>query len=88
MFLFGLSLGESPRAIPLAAISGILAGSMIGYLVYKFGHGVSTHVFFTATTLVLYFMAAGLAASGVGRFETWAWNRLILAPDGGMHVHR
>jgi FTR1 family protein len=85
MFMFGLSLGEDPRSIPLAVIAGVGTGSAIGYAIYKSGHGLSTRVFFTSTTLLLYFMAAGLAATGVGRFETWGWNQLIVAPEGGMN---
>ena len=84
MFMFGLSLGEEPSAIPLAALAGILVGVSVGVIVYKSGHGLSTRVFFTGTTLLLYFMAAGLFSTGVGRFESWSWNQLILAPDGGM----
>jgi high-affinity iron transporter len=84
MFMFGLSLGEDPRSIPLAVITGVATGVFVGILIYKSGHGLSTRVFFTSTTLLLYFMAAGLAATGVGRFETWSWNQLILAPEGGI----
>lgn len=36
VFIGGVSLGLSASSIPLAAICGLVAGSLIGYFVYKY----------------------------------------------------
>jgi hypothetical protein len=35
VFLGGVSLGEAGTSIPIAAICGLLAGLLVGYLLYK-----------------------------------------------------
>jgi len=35
VFLGGVSLGEAGSSIPIAAICGLLAGLLVGYLLYK-----------------------------------------------------
>ncbi|KAJ2961501.1 hypothetical protein NQZ79_g3314 [Umbelopsis isabellina] len=77
VFLGGVSLGEQAKAIPIAAIMGIVCGCLVGYLLYRGGSLVKLHWFFVVSTCILYLVAAGLLSKAVGYFEQNAWNQVI-----------
>jgi high-affinity iron transporter len=86
VFLGGVSLGEQAKAIPIAAIMGIICGCLVGYLLYRGGSLVKLHWFFVISTCILYLIAAGLLSKAVGYFEQNAWNQVIggeVAEEGG-----
>ncbi|GAB5590383.1 high-affinity iron permease [Umbelopsis nana] len=86
VFLGGVSLGEQAKAIPIAAIMGIICGCLVGFLLYRGGSLVKLHWFFVTSTCILYLVAAGLLSKAVGYFEQNAWNQVIggeVAEEGG-----
>ncbi|GAA6030973.1 hypothetical protein JCM8097_008963 [Rhodosporidiobolus ruineniae] len=74
VFVGGVSLGQSARSIPLAAITGILCGLVIGYLIYASGNRVSLSVFLVISTNVLFLLGAGLLSKSVAFFQIYAYN--------------
>ncbi|KAI9354468.1 iron permease FTR1/Fip1/EfeU [Pilaira anomala] len=77
VFIGGVSLGISGKSIPIAAIMGIICGLLVGVLIYRGGSLIQLRWFFVASTIILYLVAAGLMAKGVGFLEQNAWNVVI-----------
>lgn len=75
-FISGTSLSLPARSIPLAAITGLAAGILIGYLLYTSSALSSLQLFLVAATCFLYLVAAGLFSKGVWQLEQDAWVRL------------
>ncbi|KAK4964487.1 high-affinity iron permease [Elasticomyces elasticus] len=76
-FIGGVSLGLPAASFPLAVVCGLLAGCLVGYLVYKGGNRTSLQVFLTISTCFLYLVAAGLLAKAVWFFENNTWNHVV-----------
>lgn len=79
-------MGIQGKSIPIAAIMGIVCGVLVGYLIYRGGSLIQLRWFFVASTMILYLVAAGLMAKGVGFLEQNAWNQVIggeAAEEGG-----
>ncbi|KAG0242651.1 high-affinity iron permease [Actinomortierella wolfii] len=85
IFVGGVTFQEETKAIPLAAICGILAGALLGFIIYKTGNALTLHRFFVASTCFLLLIAAGLFAKSIFCYESNAWNIAINAAgdDGG-----
>jgi high-affinity iron transporter len=82
VLIAGVSFQEAPTAIPLAAIAGIIAGCLVGYLVHRLSSTLSLKWFFVTMSYLLFLIAAGLLSRSVGLFEDHYWARAInLAPD-------
>ncbi|KAG0253105.1 hypothetical protein BG011_006543 [Mortierella polycephala] len=77
IFVGGVTFETEPKSIPLAAISGLLAGILVGYIIYKGGSRVALHRFFIASTCFLLLIAAGLFSKAVNAFEMDKWNKLV-----------
>jgi high-affinity iron transporter len=77
VFIGGVSLGIQGKSIPIAAIMGIICGCLVGFLIYRGGSLIQLRWFFVFSTVVLYLVAAGLMAKGVGYLEQNAWNQVI-----------
>ncbi|KAI5209403.1 plasma membrane iron permease [Aureobasidium subglaciale] len=77
VFIGGVSLGLPATSFPLAVISGLAAGCLIGYLIYRGGNLASLQIFLIVSTCVLYLVAAGLFSKAVWFFENNAWGKLI-----------
>ncbi|GAA5992726.1 hypothetical protein JCM11641_004867 [Rhodosporidiobolus odoratus] len=75
VFVGGVSLGQSAKSIPLAAIVGIVCGLIIGYLIYASGSRVNLSIFLVISTNVLFLLGAGLFSKAVGNFEIYAYNK-------------
>ena len=87
VFIFGLSLQESPTSIPIAAVTGLICGAFIGILVYKLGDKIKKlSIFFAIATIILYFIAAGLFSTAIFKFESQVWNSQIQGILGGDDV--
>ncbi|KAL1917391.1 uncharacterized protein VTP21DRAFT_5047 [Calcarisporiella thermophila] len=80
VFLGGISIGASATSIPLAAICGIIAGALVGFIIYKTGNIMRLHWFFIISTYILFLIAAGLFSRAIGFFEKHTW---ALATGGG-----
>ncbi|GAA5910679.1 hypothetical protein JCM6882_001056 [Rhodosporidiobolus microsporus] len=74
VFVGGVSLGQSARAIPLAAIVGIITGLIIGYLIYASGSRVNLSIFLVVSTNILFLLGAGLLSKAVSYFQIYKYN--------------
>ncbi|WEW54684.1 high-affinity iron permease [Emydomyces testavorans] len=77
VFIGGVSLGVSASAIPIPTITGILAGFLLGFVIYKGGNFVPIQMFLIVSTCLLYLVAAALFSRSVGFFEQYKWNQVI-----------
>lgn len=76
VFIGGVSLGLPATAIPLPTVCGLLAGFLVGYLIYRGGNAAPLQFFLIASTCFLYLVAAGLFSRSVWYFENHAWSKL------------
>jgi high-affinity iron transporter len=76
VFVGGVSLGYPATAFPLPVVTGLLAGLLVGYLIYRGGNAMSIQLFLIASTCVLYLIAAGMFSKSVWslQFHTFAQN--------------
>lgn len=75
VFIGGVSLGLPATSIPIPAIVGLLAGAIVGYLIYRGGNIAPLQIFLIVSTCFLYLVAAGLLSRGVWYLEANAWNK-------------
>ncbi|KAN0070724.1 Iron permease FTR1/Fip1/EfeU [Elaphomyces granulatus] len=76
VFIGGVSLGLPASAIPISAITALLAGCLVSYLIYKGGNMAPIQVFLIISTCVLYLVGAGLFTRCVAYFEAYKWNHM------------
>lgn len=74
VFVGGVSLGQSAKSIPLAAITGLICGFIVGYLIYASGSKVNLSIFLVISTNILFLLGAGLFSKSVGAFQTYRFN--------------
>nr|POE73097.1 plasma membrane iron permease [Quercus suber] len=70
VFIGGVGLGLPATAFPLAVICGLLAGILVGYLIYRSDLLTRSENTFTHTVL-------GLFSKAVWYFENYAWGKII-----------
>ena len=71
VFVGGIGVSEPPSAFPLPVISALVAGSLVGYFVYRGGLTVAVKWFLIASTVVLYLVAAGLLSKAAWSFDMY-----------------
>ena len=76
VFIGGVSLGVPASSIPLAAVCGLAAGSLVGYIIYKGGNAAPLQLFLIISTCFLYLVAAGLFSRSIWYLEQNEWNHL------------
>lgn len=76
VFIGGVSLGLPATAIPLPAVTGLAAGFVIGYCIYRGGNAAPLQAFLIASTCFLYLVAAGLFSRAVWSFQSHQWSVL------------
>ncbi|KAG9254516.1 iron transporter [Emericellopsis atlantica] len=81
IFVAGVSFSAPATAVPLPVVVGLLAGALVGYLLYKGGSTAKLQLFLIASTCLLYLVAAGLMSRAVWSFEAHAWSKAIGAGD-------
>lgn len=69
VFVGGVGMSQSPKALPLAILGGLSLGSAVGYSLYKGGNKMSLQYFLIASTCFLYIVSAGLMSRGVWFLE-------------------
>lgn len=74
VFIGGVGLGLPASAFPLAVITGLAAGCLVGYIIYRVGNTATLQIFLIISTCFLYLVAAGLFSKAVWYFEQNAWN--------------
>jgi high-affinity iron transporter len=77
VFIGGVGVGMPASAFPLAVICGILAGVVVGFIIYKGGNRSALQIFLIISTCFLYLVAAGLFSRAVWNFEAREWNKVI-----------
>jgi high-affinity iron transporter len=78
VFIGGVSLGMPASAFPLAVLSGLALGSIIGYAIYRGGNMASIQTFLIISTCFLYLVAAGLLSKSVWYLENYTVSSLFL----------
>ncbi|CAE6492923.1 unnamed protein product [Rhizoctonia solani] len=74
VFVGGVSLGQPASSIPLAALSGLVIGLVVGYLIYASSSRTRLSAFLVASTSLLLLIGAGLMSKAVGAFERHRFN--------------
>ncbi|KAE8352495.1 iron permease FTR1 [Aspergillus coremiiformis] len=77
IYVGGVGLGLPATSFPLAVVTGLAAGLLVGYIIYKGGKETSMQIFLIISTCFLYLVAAGLFSRGVWYFENHAWNKIV-----------
>jgi high-affinity iron transporter len=72
-----VTFSAEPKSIPLAAITGILAGALVGFIIYKGGNQLTLHRFFVGSTCFLLLIAAGLFSKAINAYEMDKWNKIV-----------
>ncbi|VEU19841.1 DEKNAAC100763 [Brettanomyces naardenensis] len=75
VFVGGVGIGASAKSIPLPVVCGLIAGILVGVLMYYGGSRVSLQVFLCISTAILYLIAAGLLSRGAWFIENHAYNQ-------------
>ncbi|KAI0853962.1 iron permease FTR1 [Daldinia vernicosa] len=77
VFVAGVSFSAPATAVPLPVVVGLIAGFIVGYILYKGGAGTKLQYFLIASTCLLYLVGAGLFSRSVWYFENQQWNNII-----------
>ncbi len=95
LFLYGIAAGEGGASLPMLAggLVGVAGGVSVGYLLYRGLLRIPLKWFFTATAILVLFLAAGMA-SQAARFLIQAdvlpslaepvWDTSAVLPDGSI----
>ncbi|THH31009.1 hypothetical protein EUX98_g3196 [Antrodiella citrinella] len=77
VFVGGVSLGQSARSIPLAAVVGLICGVVCGFLIYAFASRTTITIFLVVMTNLILLIGAGLFSKAIGDFQENAFNDLL-----------
>ncbi|CEP63965.1 high-affinity iron permease FTR1 LALA0_S09e06524g [Lachancea lanzarotensis] len=67
--------GSRASAYPLPVVVGLIAGSLVGFILYYGTSTSSMQVFLVASTCILYLISAGLFSRGAWYFENYRFNK-------------
>lgn len=73
VFVGGVGMNSQATSFPIPVITGLLAGALIGYLLYIGGTTQSLQLFLIFSTCILYLIAAGLFSRAVWYFQTYVF---------------
>lgn len=71
IFVAGVSISQPASATPIAVIVGLLAGFLVGWLIYRGGSAFALHTFLIISTCILFLVGAGLFSKGIGFLESY-----------------
>ncbi|KAJ5038930.1 uncharacterized protein L3040_006608 [Drepanopeziza brunnea f. sp. 'multigermtubi'] len=77
IFIAGVSFSAPATAVPLPVIVGLLAGVVVGFVIYKAGATSKIQIFLVVSTCFLYLVAAGLFSKAVWFFQAQDWNNAV-----------
>lgn len=77
IFIGGVSLGQPASSIPIAAVTGIALGLVIGYAIYNSSARLNLSLFLTISTIALMYVGAGLMTKAVWYFKMYRFIRLV-----------
>lgn len=75
VFVGGVGLNSPASSFPIPVICGLIAGILVGVLLYYSGSTMSMQIFLIISTCILYLISAGLFSRGVWFFETYVYNQ-------------
>lgn len=67
--------GSHASAYPLPVVVGLIAGGLVGFLLYYGASRSSLQVFLVISTCILYLISAGLFSRGAWYFENYRFNK-------------
>lgn len=76
VFVGGIGLSTPAKAFPIPVLLGLLAGFMVGFIIYRGNRYMSIDYFLIVSTWILYLVAAGLFSKAIGYFEAYRWNKM------------
>ncbi|EXJ83132.1 high-affinity iron transporter [Capronia coronata CBS 617.96] len=77
VFVGGVSLGLPATAFPIPVVTGLLAGLLVGYVLYRGGNAMTIQYFLIASTCILYLLAAGMFSKAVWSFQFWQFQEKV-----------
>ncbi|KAM0321911.1 hypothetical protein ACHAQA_009808 [Verticillium albo-atrum] len=77
VFVAGVTFSAPASAVPLPVIVGLIAGVLVGFVLYKGGASTRLQIFLVISTCLLYLVAAGLFSRAVWFFEAQLWNNAV-----------
>ncbi|CAE6444664.1 hypothetical protein ACGC1H_003088 [Rhizoctonia solani] len=77
VFVGGVALGQPASSIPLAALSGLVIGLIVGYLIYASSSRTRLSAFLFGSTSLLLLIGAGLMSKAIGAFERHRFNVMV-----------
>ncbi|OAL38886.1 hypothetical protein AYO20_01637 [Fonsecaea nubica] len=77
VFVGGVSLGLPATAFPIPVITGILAGLLVGWLIYRGGNYMTIQYFLIASTCVLYLIAAGMFSKAIWSLQFYKFAQKV-----------
>ncbi|ODQ78789.1 hypothetical protein BABINDRAFT_162471 [Babjeviella inositovora NRRL Y-12698] len=75
VFVGGVGIGSPATSFPLPVVCGLIAGILVGGVLYYGGSTIGMQVFLVVSTCILYLISAGLFSRGVWYFETYTYNK-------------
>ena len=66
-----MSISQPASATPIAVIVGLLAGFLVGWLIYRGGSAFALHTFLIISTCILFLVGAGLFSKAIGYLENY-----------------
>lgn len=77
VFVGGVSLGLPATAFPIPVNTGILAGLLVGFLIYRGGNYMTIQYFLIASTCVLYLIAAGMFSKAIWSLQFYKFQQEV-----------
>lgn len=75
VFVGGVGINQPASSFPIPVIVGLIAGIIVGYLLYISGSSVSMQIFLIISTCILYLISAGLFSRGIWYFENYRYSK-------------
>lgn len=75
VFVGGVGLSAPASSFPLAVITGLAAGILVGVIMYYTGSTVSLQIFLIISTCFLYLIGAGLFSKSIWFFQNYVYNK-------------
>lgn len=74
VFVGGVGLNSPASSFPIPVITGLIAGILVGVVMYYSGANFSLQIFLIVSTCILYLISAGLFSRAVWGFEQYIYN--------------
>lgn len=69
IFFIGIGAAYPVESLPIPAVTGMIVGTVLGVLLYRFGGKLSIAFFFRFTMVLLVFIGAGIFSVGVSQLQ-------------------